>query len=114
MAKEEQKQEKKAVEEDAPKGDKAEQAQAYQVKRAKARAAEAKIRTESLNKKLKEAGKDSFRVACTTKVIGSLVEPKSGQRIPAAGQGDVVVAGPLKEGSWLDSQISAGLVVVVD
>ena len=93
---------------------KAEQAQAYQVRKAEKRAAAAKVETDSLNEKLKKMGKDSFRVACTTKVIGTMVDPKSGQRIPSAGQGDVVMEGPLKEGSWLESQISAGLLVVVE
>lgn len=104
----------KAALEDGPKLTKAEESQQAHIRRAEKRAALAKEKTDELNASLEEAGKDSFRVACTTKVVSSMVEPNSGTRIPAAGQGDVVMAGPLKEGSWLEAQIAAGLLVIVE
>jgi hypothetical protein len=55
----------------------------------------------------------SYRLQCTPKVTGTLFEHSRHIRIPAAGQGDIEAAGPILAGSWLHSQIRAGLVVVL-
>jgi len=61
-----------------------------------------------------EVVKTSFRVCCTTKVTGTLFDTKRNVRIPPAGHGDIQIAGPIAEGSWMDAQIKAGLIQIVD
>lgn len=84
----------------------------------KAQKAAAAAEKRAAAKEASKGGKDlkakSYRLCCTPKVIGTLVDPRTGTRIPAAGQGDVKVAGPILVGSWLGSQIAAGLVKIVE
>jgi len=54
-----------------------------------------------------------IRVRCTDKVSGGgLWYQDGGVRIPKDGDG-IKVEGPAKKNSWLESQIQAGLVVIV-
>ena len=54
-----------------------------------------------------------IRVRCTDKVSGGgLWYQDGGVRIPKDGDG-IKVEGPAKKHSWLESQIQAGLVVIV-
>jgi hypothetical protein len=75
--------------------------------------------TESPKQKRSKRKKDgsypagSYRLQCTQKVTGTLFDNKRHIRIPAAGQGDVEAAGPILSGSWLHSQIRAGLISVM-
>jgi len=55
----------------------------------------------------------SYRLQCTPRVTGTLFDHKRQIRIPSAGQGDIEAAGPILSGSWLHSQLNAGLVTVL-
>ena len=55
---------------------------------------------------------ESLRVVCGPRTVGYLFDPDRNVRIPANGQNPVELSGPVREGSWLDCQIKAGLIKV--
>lgn len=61
--------------------------------------------------KVPEKQASSLRVMCAEHVVGSLVDPDRKVRIPKGS--DVKISGPVDEGSWLDCQMKAGLIVIV-
>lgn len=62
----------------------------------------------------KAAEPQRLRLVCTPRTLGSLVDPDRNVRIPANGQNPVEVSGPIAEGSWLDCQVKAGLIKVIN
>lgn len=79
-----------------------------------AAAAEKRAAAKDASKGGKDLKAKSYRLCCTTRVTGTLFDTKRNVRIPAAGNGDVKVEGPIPAGSWLGSQITAGLVQIVE
>ena len=57
---------------------------------------------------------ESFRIVCTPRVVGYLHDPDRNVRVPANGQNPVEVSGPVNPGSWLECQINAGLIKVIE
>ncbi len=54
---------------------------------------------------------NSYRVQCTSRMVGTLFDPERKLRISK--NSDVKVSGPIEPGSWLHCQIKAGLVEFV-
>lgn len=71
------------------------------------------IKVEAAQPGQQEPRSTMIRVRCTDKVSGGgLWYQDGGVRIPKDGDG-IKVEGPAKKHSWLESQIQAGLVVIV-
>lgn len=68
---------------------------------------------ERVGKKRLEYGKTAYRVRCTSKVIGMLFDPDRQIHIPRYTKAPVEVAGPVREGSWLYTQLKANNIEII-
>ena len=71
--------------------------------------AEPEVKTEKVAKAAEDDVKIATWARTTTKAVGIMQDPKTGVRISKLGS---LVGSAPKEGSWLDCQIKAGLVVL--
>lgn len=63
--------------------------------------------------KAKPVEKTSLRVKCNNKVVGSgFIDPDRQVRIPKTH--DIEISGPIRPGSWLDCQVKAGLIDILE